>query len=152
MKSLLLLVSFLLLSSGFSQVNTFEYSDASFEVGQVKRMRNIYFIFPKAELDPKSYPALDSLVAFLKDHKKLVVEIGGHVDSRGTKIRSKCLETVRVQAIRDYLISHGIKENRVTAKGYGESQLLNGYVDGVKCSEEQHLENRRMEVKILDIK
>ncbi len=152
MKFLLSLVSFFVLTSGFSQVKTFEYSDASFEVEQVKRMRNIYFIFAKAELDPISYPALDSLVSFLKDHKKLVVEIGGHVDSRGTKIRSKCLETVRVQAIRDYLISHGIKENRVTAKGYGESQLLNGCVDGVKCSEEQHLENRRMEVKILDIK
>ncbi len=152
MKFLLCFVSFFVLTSGFSQVKTFEYSDTSFEVRQIKRMRNIYFIFAKAELDPISYPALDSLVSFLKDHKKLVVEIGGYVDSRGTKIRSKCLETVRVQAIRDYLISHGIKENRVTAKGYGESQLLNGCVDGVKCSEEQHLENRRMEVKILDIK
>ncbi len=151
MKSLLLLVSFLLLSSGFSQVKTFEYSDNSFEVGQVKRIRNIRFKYAKAEFEPISYLALDSLVSFLKDHKKLVVEIGGHVDSRGTKTRSKCLETIRAQAIRDHLISYGIKEKRVTAKGYGESQLLNDCVDGVKCSEEQHLENRRMEVKILEI-
>ena len=57
-------------------------------------MRNIYFIFAKTEFDPKSYLALDSLVSFLKDHRKLTVEIGGHVDSRGTKIRSKYLETI----------------------------------------------------------
>ena len=152
MKRVLFFVMIMFSVALFSQVKTFEYSDASFEVGQVKRMRNIYFIFAKAELDPISYPALDSLVSFLKDHKKLVVEIGGHVDSRGTKIRSKCLETVRAQAIRYYLTSHGIKEKRITAKGYGDSQVLNGCVDGVKCSEEQHLENRRMEVKIIRAK
>ncbi len=130
---------------------TFEYSDAYFEVGQAKRIRNIYFIFAKAELDPISYPALDSLVSFLKDHKKLIVEIGDHTDARGSKTRSTCLSCKRAEAVRDYLITHGIKEKRVTAKGHGESQPLNGCVDGVKCSEEQHLENRRMEVKILEI-
>lgn len=81
---------------------TFEYSDAYFEVGQVKKIRNICFIFAKAELDPISYPVLDSLVAFLKDHKKLIVEIGDHTDARGSKTRSTCLSCKRAEAVRDY--------------------------------------------------
>ena len=95
---------------------------------------------------------LDSLVAFLKDHKKLVVEIGGHTDA-ASKSRSTRLETNRAEAVRDYLILHGIKEKRVTAKGYGESQLVNncGCEGNVvsDCSEEEHQANRRTEFKIV---
>lgn len=37
----------------------------------------------------------------------------------------------------------------IKAKGYGETQLVNHCKDGVKCSEDEHQENRRTEVKIL---
>jgi outer membrane protein OmpA-like peptidoglycan-associated protein len=50
----------------------------------------------------------------------------------------------------NYLVSKGIEKSRLTAKGYGESRLVNGCADNVPCSEEEHQANRRTEFTILD--
>jgi peptidoglycan-associated lipoprotein len=42
-----------------------------------------------------------------------------------------------------WLISKGISADRLTAKGYGETQLVNKCADGVQCSEAEHQLNRR---------
>ena len=47
-----------------------------------------------------------------------------------------------------YLILQGIDPGRMTAKGYGESMLLNDCKDGVVCTEEEHQMNRRTEFKV----
>jgi outer membrane protein OmpA-like peptidoglycan-associated protein len=52
----------------------------------------------------------------------------------------------------DYLIKKGISSSRLTAQGYGESELVNECDDSVKCSEVEHQQNRRTEFKILAVK
>ena len=49
-----------------------------------------------------------------------------------------------------YLIKRGIAPERLTAKGYGESQLVNPCADGVPCSEEEHQQNRRSTFVIIE--
>ena len=51
--------------------------------------------------------------------------------------------------IVDYLVSKGISKDRMTAKGYGETRLVNYCKDGIDCTDEEHQQNRRTEVKIL---
>jgi outer membrane protein OmpA-like peptidoglycan-associated protein len=51
--------------------------------------------------------------------------------------------------MRTYFVSEGIHLSRVAAKGYGESQVKNQCRDGVACTDDQHAENRRTEIKIL---
>lgn len=46
------------------------------------------------------------------------------------------------------LIKRGIDGSRITARGYGESQLKNKCADGVQCSETEHQQNRRTEIKV----
>ncbi|WP_197063249.1 hypothetical protein, partial [Capnocytophaga canis] len=46
----------------------------------------------------------------------------------------------------------GIDKSRITGKGYGETQLVNGCSDGVSCSEEEHQANRRSEFIIIEMK
>jgi outer membrane protein OmpA-like peptidoglycan-associated protein len=48
-----------------------------------------------------------------------------------------------------WLIKNGISKNRLTAKGYGETQLTNNCSDGIECSEDEHQANRRSEFIIL---
>ncbi|MNW22107.1 hypothetical protein D3C71_2234070 [compost metagenome] len=48
-----------------------------------------------------------------------------------------------------WLIKNGIDKSRLTAKGYGETQLLNKCKDGVKCSDWEHQANRRSEFIIV---
>jgi OOP family OmpA-OmpF porin len=54
------------------------------------------------------------------------------------------LSNDRANAVRDYLIKHGIESKRVTAKGYGETQPVasNDTRDGRQ-------QNRRTEVRII---
>ena len=50
-----------------------------------------------------------------------------------------------------YILNKGIEKNRIIAKGYGETMLVNHCDDGVSCSEEEHRKNRRTEFKILKV-
>ena len=110
---------------------TFVLEDCNFETG-------------KAMLEPESYTVLDELVAYLvrKDDER--IEIGGHTDNVGTAANNLKLSQERAESVRSYLISRGIAEDRVTAKGYGMTQPV---ADNKK--EDGRAQNRRTEVKIL---
>lgn len=38
----------------------------------------------------------------------------------------------------------------MTAREYGETKLVNGCNNGIKCTEDEHQQNRRMEIQILE--
>jgi outer membrane protein OmpA-like peptidoglycan-associated protein len=92
--------------------------------------------------------ALDKLVAFITENK-LKIELSSHTDARGNAAYNQKLSQARAQSCVDYLIKKGVPKTSIVAKGYGETQLLNRCKDGVQCSEEEHQENRRTEIKIL---
>lgn len=114
---------------------------------------DIYFIFAKTDLDPRSNESLDKLVEALNTYKVILkAEIGGHTDSRGSEKNNQKLSEGRSQAIVEYLVDKGIDRERLVSKGYGESEILNGCTDGVQCTEDEHLANRRVVLKLLEVK
>lgn len=115
-------------------------------------VNNIYYDVASANLRADAKKELDKLAVILKINPHILVEIGSHTDSRGSAEANMLLSKARAQAAVDYLISKGnLKSNRIKAKGYGESLLTNGCKDGVPCSEPQHEQNRRTELKIVGI-
>ena len=58
------------------------------------------------------------------------------------------LSQQRADAVASYLKSKGVKKERVNARGYGNSKLLNHCAPGVQCTEEQHAANRRTEYMV----
>ena len=58
------------------------------------------------------------------------------------------LSEIRGKMAQYYILGHGITPDRVSSKGYGETQLLNKCADGVKCTEAEHAINRRTETII----
>jgi outer membrane protein OmpA-like peptidoglycan-associated protein len=116
----------------------------------VVRISPIFFDFDKYNIRSDSRPELDKIVRLMKDNPKIEVEAAAHTDSRGTHAYNKALSERRARAARKYIISQGIDPNRIFAKGYGEEKLLNHCVDGVKCTEEQHQQNRRTEFTIIN--
>ena len=86
----------------------------------------------------------------MNENPVLLVELGSHTDSRGYERYNRDLSQKRAQAAVDYITQvGGIELERITAKGYGESQLLNKCADDVECTEEEHQRNRRTELKII---
>lgn len=121
------------------------------EVGQKFVMENIYYDFDKSNILPASAVELDKLVKVMNDNPGWKVELGSHTDSRGSDAYNLALSQRRSNSAVAYIVSKGISKDRIIAKGYGETQLVNKCDDGVPCSAAEHRKNRRTEFKILEM-
>ena len=92
---------------------------------------------------------LDKLSKYMRIHDDLVIEIGSHTDTRAEDNVNLNLSIHRAHAARSYLLSKGIAPHRVVARGYGESEPLNRCVNGINCPDVYHMQNDRIEVKLL---
>lgn len=119
--------------------------------GEKFKLENIFYDLNEATLRKESKTSLDRLAEFLLENN-LKIELSAHTDSRGSRSYNKDLSQRRAQSCVDYLIEKGVSRYNIVAKGYGETRLVNECENGVECSEKQHQENRRTEVKILEIK
>lgn len=115
------------------------------------QIQNIYDDFDKWDIRPDAAECLDHVVTLMKDNPGISVELGSHTDSRGNDEYNRTLSQYRAAAAVAYIVSEGIDSSRITAKGYGESQLVNRCRNGVECSEEEHQQNRRTELRITGI-
>lgn len=113
------------------------------------RLDNILYEFNKSELTKESKNELDTLVAFLKENRDVTVEVSSHTDCRGSDEYNRKLSQQRGQSCANYLVTRGIKRDKLIVKNYGESKPLNKCVDGVECSEELHRVNRRTEFVLI---
>lgn len=113
-------------------------------------LKNILYDFDKSDIRSDAALVLDNVVSVMKQNPSLRIELSSHTDSRGDDSYNKKLSQRRADAAVAYLVGNGIAKDRLIAKGYGESKLLNHCGNGVNCSEELHQENRRTEIKILE--
>ncbi len=119
--------------------------------GERFKLENIFYDLSKSTLRDESMVSLDRLADFLIKND-LRIELSAHTDSRGSGYYNQRLSQARAQSCVDYLKKKGVKSINMLAKGYGENKLINRCKNGVNCSEEEHQENRRTEVKILEVR
>ena len=134
-------------------------------------IENIFYDFDKATLRPESRQALDQLVQLLNENPNVTIELSAHTDSRGSQSYNKRLSQLRAESVVSYLIAHGIASDRLTPKGYGESQpkrikrrvaekylflkegdaLTDEFINALpeQQQEQCHQMNRRTEFKVL---
>jgi OmpA-OmpF porin, OOP family len=122
---------------------TFTYT-LKYDPPKVITLKNVFFDTGKATLRKESYAALNDLVEAMKLKPRLIIEIAGHTDNVGSPESNLDLSNGRANAVRDYLMSHGIGDKRVIAKGYGETQPVAG-----NDTDSGRQENRRTEVRII---
>lgn len=116
------------------------------------RIENIYYDYDKYNIRPDAAIELNKLIKVLKDNPTIHIELGSHTDSRGSNDYNNRLSQQRANSCVKYLIEvGGINKDRLTAHGYGKTQLLNRCSDDVDCSEEEHQVNRRTEFKIVQM-
>lgn len=113
------------------------------------RLNNIYYDFDDDKILPDAEPDLNFLFDIMIEYPDMVVELQSHTDSQGTKPYNEKLSQRRAESARKYLLNKGIAAERIEPKGYGESQILNKCVNGVRCSDDEHRFNRRTVFKIL---
>ncbi len=137
-----------------SKIKNGEVADANismFEKGDVIKIENIYYNTNKWDLRPEAIKELDKLVDLMNKYPKMQIEFGSHTDSRSSTKYNKTLSTKRSKGAVAYIVKKGIAAKRIKAIGYGESQPVNKCKDGVVCTEEEYQQNRRTEMKILNL-
>ncbi|MDR6301387.1 OmpA family protein [Mesonia maritima] len=109
----------------------------------------IYFDYDLWYIRKESRVVLDKVIALLKKYPTMKLEIGTHTDIRGNNKYNMNLSQKRSNSVMEYFNEKGININRITAKGYGETQPIIYCETEDSCTEEQHEINRRCEFVIL---
>lgn len=112
-------------------------------------LENIHFDLDKDFVRDDAKIEFNKLVAFMKDNPSVIVELSSHTDSQGSDAYNIDLSQRRATNSKAYIVSQGINPNRLIAKGYGETRLLNRCKNGVPCTDKEHEVNRRTEFKVL---
>lgn len=111
------------------------------EVQVVIELQGVHFDTDKATLKPESIAILNAAVKTLGEHGTILVEVAGHTDSTASDAYNQALSERRAKVVHSYLVDHGVSADRMTWKGYGESQPI-----ATNDTEEGKAKNRRTEL------
>ena len=109
----------------------------------------IYFDLDKWNIRPDAAEDLEKIIAVMNQYPNMSIDIRSHTDSRQTHKYNELLSDRRAKSTLEFMVKNGINRNRLTAKGYGETQLVNNCSDDIPCSEAEHQKNRRSEFIVL---
>jgi len=84
----------------------------------------VYFDFDRFDLRTDAQPILDAQAAWLQRYPAVRVRIEGNTDDRGTREYNLALGARRANAVRDYLVAHGVTSDRIATVSYGKEQPL----------------------------
>ncbi|MBN8860910.1 MAG: OmpA family protein [Sphingobacteriales bacterium] len=126
--------------------------DPATKTGDQLILRNLNFIGGRHFPMQYSLPLLTELLATMKEHPQLKIEVQGHIccernggDGYDYDTGTRDLSVQRAKFVCDYLVKNGIDPARLSYRGFGSSRKL--YVDEI--NEEQQTANRRVEIKII---
>jgi outer membrane protein OmpA-like peptidoglycan-associated protein len=117
--------------------------------GSVIVMDNIFYEYEKTTLNQKATRHLDALFELLKGYPDMEIELISHTDTRGDARLNMELTEERAKNAKTYLTHRGIESNRVASIGKGETEPRNECKEGVECTDQQHLVNNRLEIRIV---
>jgi outer membrane protein OmpA-like peptidoglycan-associated protein/tetratricopeptide (TPR) repeat protein len=112
--------------------------------GEAFIFENIFFDFDKDELQPESLSSLIRLYDFLMVNKNVKILISGHTDNVGSNTYNQSLSQRRAESVKHYLLSKGIKEDRMLSVGMGDKEPIRP-----NDSPENRALNRRITITIL---
>lgn len=118
--------------------------------GEKMTLRHLFFVGNEAILLKTSEPELPKILKFMQINPNLKIEVAGHINypnalpEKVPKADFRLSER-RAELVYNYLISNGISRERVTWKGYGNTQML---FPKARAEEEQ-AQNRRVEIRVI---
>lgn len=87
-------------------------------------LKNVFFDTKQTQLKPESITELENLVLLMKENPNLKIQIGGHTDNVGKPEDNIKLSLGRAVSVVNYLLGKGIKNDRLTFKGFGETKPI----------------------------
>ena len=110
-------------------------------------LKPIYFENNRGGITKQAAEELDKLAYIMTENTELSINVKSHTDSRGKDDYNMDLSERRANSTIKYLISKGVNADKISGKGFGESELKINC--GLKCTEEEHALNRRSEFMVV---
>lgn len=107
-------------------------------------LNNILFDIDSDVLSEQAKEALDRVAEILSKYPDREVRIQGHTDNSGSQRHNLDLSTRRARSVHEYLDGRGVKSDRLSYKGFGESNPVDS-----NATEEGRSKNRRVEILIV---
>jgi outer membrane protein OmpA-like peptidoglycan-associated protein len=116
--------------------------------GSVLVLDKIFYEYNKATLNQGAIRHLEAILDFMKRYPEMEIDLVSHTDTRGEANLNMKLTEERSRNAQKYLVVKGIEESRIRAFGMGETEPRNHCKEGVDCSDEEHQQNNRLEIKV----
>ncbi|MBP5365818.1 MAG: OmpA family protein [Bacteroidales bacterium] len=126
------------------QLLTRNYLLKKMDAGVKIVIENILFNTGKATLKPSSFEELDKFAKLLVKNPKVCIEVSGHTDNVGAASYNKKLSKQRALTVKNYLVNHGVEDERITYEGYGMEQPIES-----NSTAAGRAKNRRVEIQVL---
>lgn len=118
-------------------------------------IKMIYFDLDKSFIRTEAAFELEKILDVMKQYPTMKIDVRSHTDCRQTAKYNMALSDRRAKSTIAWLVKNGIDSNRLTGKGYGETQLVNDCgcepTNQSNCTEEQHQANRRSEFIVISM-
>ncbi len=119
------------------------------DLAKILSLKPIYFDFDKSYIRPDASIELAKVIEVMNQYPQMKIEVKSHTDSHGDDAYNMQLSDRRAKSTIAYMIEKGIASDRLTGKGFGETELVNDCGNGSDCSKDQHQLNRRSEFIIV---
>ncbi len=120
------------------------------DLAKLLQLSTIYFDFDKYNIRKDSEVEVEKVIAAMEKYPSLKIKVNSHTDSRGRDSYNLWLSQKRAESTVNYMIAKGIVADRLQGEGFGETKLVNGCENGIRCSAKEHELNRRSEFIILE--
>jgi OOP family OmpA-OmpF porin len=107
-------------------------------------IKGINFKVNSADLTAGSFRTLDAAVKVLVEFPDVRLEISGHTDDTGSADLNRDLSQRRAATVKEYFVSKGIADDRLTAKGYGPDKPIDP-----RKTKSARAKNRRVEFQLI---
>ena len=113
----------------------------------LKITARIHFDFDKYNIRREYIPILNEVVKTLKENEYVKVRIEGFTDIIGPKEYNVKLAQKRARTVKNYLVKHGIPEDKIEIVGFGKERFIATNENPIG-----RLTNRRVEFIVIKLK
>ncbi len=122
-----------------------DYGKVVVKEHKIELKEKVFFAWDKSKIRPRSFHLLNDVVKAMQDNRAFQVQVDGHTDSTGPDAHNQTLSSGRADAVKRYLVAHGVAAERLESKGFASSVPIE--TNATVAGREQ---NRRVEFLILN--
>lgn len=124
-------------------------ADIGDDLAKVLSLNPIYFDFGGYDIRSDAKIELAKVIEVMNQYSEMKIEVRSHTDSHGDDAYNLYLSEKRAEATVNYMVDNGISSDRLTGKGFGETQQVNDCGNNTNCKKEEYQLNRRSEFIIV---